>query len=143
LDDRQLPPGGTVAMPGDWGAILGADFRGLVRFSRRFAQPTGLGAETRVWLVIEEVDWQAAVTLNGHALGEVRFSGASAEGNVMLCPARFEIAALLLPRNELTIDVLLPEVAADAPPLVRPGREGQPGGLIGVVRLEIQDAPHQ
>lgn len=136
-DDRE-PPRGTVAMPGDWGGILGADFRGQVRFTRRFARPTGLDAETRVWLVIEEVDWQAAVALNGQSLGEVRFSGAPAEADVVPCPARFDITTLLLLRNELTIDVLLPEVAAGAPPLARPGREGQPGGLIGLVSLEIE-----
>jgi hypothetical protein len=137
-DDRELPPGGTMAMPGDWGAVLGAAFRGQVRFTRRFAQPTGLDASSRIWLVIEEVDWQAVVALNGQSLGEVRFSGAPAEADVVPCPARFDITTLLLPRNELTIDVLLPEVAAGAPPLARPGREGQPGGLIGLVSLEIE-----
>lgn len=138
--DRDLPAGGTLELPADWGAILGDDFRGLVRFTRRFAQPTGLDKNSRVWLVIEEVDWLGTVALNGAALGMVRFSAAPATDGVsdLACPARFDITALLQPRNELTIDVLLPAFAAGALPLSRPGREGLPGGLIGLVRLEIE-----
>ena len=149
-DDTDLPSGGTIVMPGDWGAPLGGDFRGLVRFTRRFAQPTGLDAATHVWLVIENVDWQAAVALNGQPLGHVQLARTPpvclslapslppSASPPIVCPARFEIAARLRPRNVLTIDVLLPEVAAGAPPLARPGREDLPGGLIGLVRLEIE-----
>jgi len=149
-DDRGLPPGGSIALPADWGGVLGNDFRGLARFTRRFAQPTGLDAATRVWLVIENVDWQAAVALNGQPLGHVQLAQTppaclslapslrSSLSPPIACPARFDITALLQPRNELTIDILLPGVAAGAPPLVRPGREDLTGGLIGLVRLEIE-----
>ena len=132
-DDRDLPAGGTIVMPGDWGAVLGSDFRGLVRFTRRFALPTGLDASTRVWLVIEDVDWQGTVVLNGAALGMVRFSAALATDGVsgLPCPARFDITSHLQPRNLLAIDVLKSPAAAG------PGWTTQPGGLIGLVRLEI------
>jgi hypothetical protein len=159
LDDRDLPPGGMIVMPADWSGVLGGDFRGLVRFTRRFAQPTGLDGNTRVWLVVENVDWQAAVSLNGHPVGHTQHAGTSPTPCLLVplspslplspspplslcspCPARFDITALLQPRNELTIDVLLPEIAAGCLPLSRPGRENLAGGLIGLVRLEIETA---
>ncbi|HEX5103113.1 MAG TPA: hypothetical protein VFV87_04850, partial [Pirellulaceae bacterium] len=55
-------------------------------------------------------------------------------------PARFDITALLAPRNELTLDVLLPDIAPGTPPLVRPGREHLPGGPIGLVQLQIEES---
>jgi hypothetical protein len=147
-------------MPADWGASVGANFRGLVRFTRRFAQPTGLDEISRVWLVLESVDWQAAVSLNGTTLGCVQLANSpttpcllvspslvlplspplplSLSSPALPCPARFDIMRILAPRNELTIDVLLPAVDPGTPPLVRPGRENQPGGLIGLVKLEIE-----
>ena len=159
-DDRDLPAGGTIAMPADWSAALGNDFRGLVRFTRRFAQPTGLSETSRVFLVIDNVDWQAAVTLNGQLLGHIQLANTSPalclsisatprpslspfpplpHTPALPCPARFDIKSLLAPRNELTIDVVLPAVEAGASPFDRQEREGQSGGLIGLVRLEIED----
>lgn len=135
-----LPGGGTLALPADWGEALGRDFRGLVRFTRRFAQPTGLDARSRVWLVIEEVDRQGNVTLNGTSLGIVWTSATTPVPGVgaQLCPARLEITNLLQPRNVLTIDVVKPPLAAGVPPEVLGPRTDLPGGLIGLVRLEIQ-----
>ena len=143
-DDRDLPAGGTIVMPGDWGAVLGSDFRGLVRFTRRFALPTGLDASTRVWLVIEDVDWQGTVVLNDHWLGDVQLAQTPPARCLSVaptlrpsispptpCPARFAITPHLQPRNLLTIDVLKSPTAAG------PGWTTQPGGLIGLVRLEI------
>ena len=148
-DRSALPSGGTAVLPDDWAAALGADFRGLVRFTRRFAQPTGLTAATRVWLAIDDVDWQARLALNGHDLGCIQLAGstpsplllaAPSPGLAVVCPARFDITSLLQPRNELVIEVLLPAVEAGAARFSRPRREGQPGGLIGLVRLEIEEA---
>ena len=141
-DERDLPAGGTIALPADWGDILGNDFRGLVRFSRRFAQPTGLDAATRVWLVIENVDWLATVSLNDQFLGHVHLAQATPPLSIppslfpsisppSPCPARFDITSHLQPRNLLAIDVLKSPAAAG------PGWTTQPGGLIGLVRLEI------
>jgi hypothetical protein len=101
-------------------------------------------------LVIEEVDFEARVELNGAELGVVRLSGSRESGvggrgpgarsqEPGVCPARFEITSLLKPRNELLIDVtLLHDEAVDRARTSR-GRAGQPGGLIGEVRLEICD----
>jgi hypothetical protein len=159
-DDRDLPAGGSLAMPADWNAALGSNFRGLVRFTRRFAQPTGLDETSRVWLVIDNADWQAATILNGTLLGHIQLantppapcllvslpprlcvspSPSRRSSHALPCPARFDITALLAPRNELTIDVLLPAVEAGALPLDRSGREGQSGGLVGLVWLEMEE----
>src|SRR5688500_9616695 len=88
-----LPPGRTRA-PGHGGAALGDDFFGRVRFTRRFGRPSGLASFERAWLVIEGVDAQGSVSLNGTPLGEV-------PGYAV--PAAFDVTARLLPRNELEI----------------------------------------
>lgn len=124
----ELPAPGRIAMPADWGATLGADFRGRVSYSRRFGRPTGLGAADRVELVIDRVDAFGWAALNGEGLGEIAAGGQ---------PWRCDITARLRPRNELVVDVELPQLTADSPSLARPGRDGLPGGLIGEVRLEI------
>ena len=145
-DDRDLPAGGTMGMPADWGAALGNDFRGLVRFTRRFTQPTGLGEQTRVWLVVENVDWQATVTLNGTPLGCLQLANSPPAPCLLVfpsapalpCPGRFNIMPHLLPRNELQVEVLVPATSPGDPLLPRPGREHLAGGLIGLVKLEIE-----
>ncbi len=52
----ELPRPGRARVPGDWAAALGPDYRGRVRYTRRFGCPTGLASRERVWLVIEGVD---------------------------------------------------------------------------------------
>jgi beta-galactosidase/beta-glucuronidase len=121
-----LPSSCRVTVPGDWRESLGGDFCGRARYQRRFNRPTNLTADQRVWLVLEAVDYQADVAINGHALGTMRDSQ----------PARFDITATLEPSNLLTVDVSLP-AAVFADPTLRRDRAGQPGGLIGEVRLEI------
>ncbi len=120
------PSSYRVTVPGDWRESLGSDFCGRARYQRRFNRPTNLEADERVWLVLEAVDHQADVALNGHALGTMRD----------LQPARFDITATLEPSNQLTVDVSLP-AAVFADPTLRRDRASQPGGLIGEVRLEI------
>lgn len=151
VERADLPPGATLVMPADWSAVLGSDFRGLVRLIRRFATPTGIDGSTRVWLAIDNVDWQARVSLNNRDLGHIQLAGTTPSLPLALspslpllsspalpCPARFDITELLSSRNELIVEVLLPEVAAGVPPLPRAGRAGEPGGVIGLVRLEIE-----
>jgi hypothetical protein len=145
-----LPAGGTMQVPADWGGVLGHDFRGLVRFTRHFAKPTGLDANSRVFLVVENVDWQAAVSVNIIVRMDVQLTGTqpapcylydhplSSAARTTPCPVRFEITEFLQPHNLLTIDVLLPRLAHGALPLHRPGRSDLPGGLIGLVKLEIE-----
>lgn len=118
-----LPPPTETTVPGDWGDALGNDFSGRARYTRRFGLPTNLEPNERVSLVIGRVDHSATIQLNGEALGEQTWD----DGEI-----KYEITALLKPRNELQVVVTL---SADA---VRPGREQQPGGLPGDVRLEME-----
>ncbi len=124
----ELPPSGRITMPADWGSTLGADFRGRVAYHRRFGRPTGLGSADRVELVIVRVDALGSVQLNGEWLGEIPAGGQAWRCNV---------TTRLTRRNELIVEVELPHVTDDRPPVSRPGREGLPGGLVGEVRLEI------
>ncbi len=124
-----LPPSGRVTLPGDWGATLGAAFRGRVRYLRRFGRPTNLAAGQSVCLVCDGVDLRGAVWVNGRSLGPIDGYQAA---------TRFEIGADLIERNQLVIEVELPPLAHSAEQALRPGRAGLPGGLIGEVRLEIE-----
>jgi hypothetical protein len=129
VEAGELPPAGRVRMPCDWGESLGSEFRGLVRYTRRFHRPTGLGPGQVVWLAIEQVDTWAKAMLNGHLLGELRAE---------TTPARFDVTRLLRDRNQLSVEVELPRQGADSAVLDRPtDRDGKPGGLVGEVRLEI------
>jgi beta-galactosidase/beta-glucuronidase len=129
-DDR-LPPG-RVRLPADWSATLGHEFRGRVRYTRRFGLPTNLEPHEQVWLVVEGVDYFGTLSLNGQSLGEV-------VGYQK--PKEFDVRGLLADRNHLTLDIELPQcdaAAATAAKIERPGREHLPGGPIGEVRLEIR-----
>ena len=124
----ELPSPGRCHMPGDWSATLGNEFRGRVRYERRFGRPTGLTADDRVLLVVGQVDTWAHVTLNETHLGEIR------DGTQDVA---FDVGSCLEKRNRLQIDVELPRVTPESPPLQRYGRNGLAGGLVGEVRLEI------
>lgn len=127
---ENLPAPGRVHLPADWGATLGSDFRGLVRYTRRFGLPTNLQPNDQVSLVVEGVDHFGSAQLNNTPLGELLgFS----------CPTVFEVRLLLAPRNVLVLEVELPAYESAAAPQ-RPGREALPGGPIGEVRLEIRAA---
>ena len=122
-----LPPGGRVEIPADWGQTLGDDFRGRVRYVRRFGCPTNLTSGDRVWLVLEAVDARAEVMLNDEPLGSVTGPAGG----------RFDITAALRDRNVLTVDVELLPLPSEVERERRAERAGGPGGLIGEVRLEI------
>ncbi len=127
-----LPPPGRVHLPSDWGSTLGTDFRGRVRYLRRFGIPTNLEPHEQVWLVIEGVDYFGTVSLNGQPIGEVVGYQSARE---------FDIRRLLADRNLLTLEIELPHIdasAADGAQTDRPGRVDLPGGPIGEVRLEIR-----
>jgi hypothetical protein len=127
-EPASLPAPGRCRVPSDWAETLGADFCGRVRYTRNFGCPTGLEPLDRVDLTIERIDAFGRAWLNREPLGEIAFG----RENV-----RFDVTALLKPRNVLTIEVEMPRTDGNSPPLTRPGREGQPGGLIGEVALEI------
>jgi hypothetical protein len=137
VTNEKLPPSGVIELPADWAGVLGADFQGRVRFTRRFHRPTGLEATSRVSLVMDDVDWQAEVALNDSVLGAVICSQSVESPIAQRCPARFDITTLLSPQNQLSIVITSPTLDAGNYPLPRPGRIGQRGGLIGLVRLEI------
>jgi len=123
------PRSGKAKLPCDWSETLGREFRGLVRYRRRFNRPSGLDPHERVWLIVEGVDAFGSATLNGRALGEVR-------GYAL--PASFDVTDLLAQGNELLLDVELPPELSGEPAPLRPGREDLAGGPIGEVRLEIR-----
>jgi hypothetical protein len=135
--NTELPPAGVIELPADWGIVLGADFQGRVRFTRRFGCPTGLDSTSCVWLVIDDVDWQAEVSLNDHSLGTAVCSQSVDSQSALKCPARFNVTSHLSPQNRLSIVVTSPILNADYVRVPRRDRIGQPGGLNGLVRLEI------
>jgi hypothetical protein len=125
-DTGRLPAATRATMPADWAAACGAGFRGCVRYSRTFQKPTGLDGGARVWLVVEPPRTLGVVNLNGTTLGNVRL-GESA--------GRFEVTQLLADRNALEIEVTHPELDDDG----KPADDGGSGGLVGEVRLEIEE----
>ena len=108
-----LPPVLRMVMPCRWADAGLAEFRGRVRFRRRFGYPGRIDAHERVWLTFAGVDAVAEVRLNGHFLG--RHEGAD--------PFEFEVTALLQARNELIVDVEAP---------------AGNGGLWGEVAMEVR-----
>ena len=66
---------------------------------RRFGRPTNLEQHEQVFLVLEAVEVDAEVAVNGTRLGTVRPAGPT---------ARFAITELLEPRNELVLTVVAP-----------------------------------
>jgi beta-galactosidase/beta-glucuronidase len=125
---RDLPAGGKVTVPGDWGELLGRDFIGRVRYTRRFNRPTNLEPDERVWLALDGVDPRADIALNGRPIGQA---------NGYQAALRFDITAALAEHNVLAVEVCMPGASLDDAGC-RPGRVGLPGGLIGEVRLEIE-----
>ena len=124
-----LPPRDRCTMPADWCETLGPDFLGVVRYGRKFNKPTNLGPRERVWLVVEPPRSCGLVRVNGELLGHIRFGAA---------PGRFDITLFLAESNTVDIDVEHPELDdnGNAPD---DGSFHVPGGLVGEVRLEIEE----
>lgn len=123
---------GKTQISADWTQVLGATFRGKVRLTRHFHEPTGLDPSSRVDLAIDSVDGLGIANLNGELLGNLGESP---------MPARFDITARLRPRNELVIDVVRTEVSGNhLGGDLQTSRRQSPltGGLVGEVRLEIR-----
>lgn len=116
-------------MPADWGGVLGRDFLGIVRYTRNFNRPTGLDPRGRVWLVVEGPRSCGLVRVNDTVLGNARFGSEA---------ARYDITALLKDHNAVVIDVGHPELDDDGRARDRE-RRLEPGGLVGEVRLEIEE----
>ena len=125
----QQPPSISAAsqsqrlkIPCDWGDWLSDSFRGRVRLQRKFHQPTGLVDGQKIFLVIQQVDLNATITLNDVPLGACNFN----------TPSRIEITNTIKPFNLLEIDIEKPLAIPDDHPRLK-----MAGGLIGEVRLEI------
>jgi hypothetical protein len=110
-----LPASGKQTMPADWSSTLGANFRGRVRYLRRFGKPGFTEPYEQLWIVCQQVRSRASVLLNGEVLGEV--SGDQ--------PGIFEVTDKLAFRNMLELVV------------EHPAGAGEAGGIVGDVRLEI------
>ena len=128
VEPGELPPARRTQVPADWAESLGRDFRGRVRYTRRFGRPSSLETVDRVELVVTRVDAFGAVELNGELLVQIPWGKLD---------ARVDITSQLQLRNVLCVEVELPHADPDCPPLLRPGRVDSAGGLIGEVRLEI------
>jgi hypothetical protein len=116
-------------MPADWAQCFGKDFLGCVRYRRVFHGPTGLESGERAILVIEPPRSRGTISLNGKSLGHVVWGG----------PVfRYDITDQLQDRNQL-------EIVVDHPLLDGTIHRDDddfsqiPGGLVGEVRLEIED----
>lgn len=124
-----LPAAAKLTMPADWSAVFGDDFFGRVRCVRTFNSPSGLQPDELVWLVVEPQRSLARVVMAEETLGVVAASGP---------PQRFDITHRLGSHNRL-------EIFVDHPALVEEGSSVgdpkllPPGGLIGEVRLEIDE----
>jgi hypothetical protein len=116
-------------MPTDWSAALGADFYGRVHYRWTFQSPTGLDEGQRVWLVIEPPRTRGTLNLTGELLGILHHGEP---------PARYDITERLREHNHL-------EIVVEHPPLDDALRCDDddttrlPGGLVGEVRLEIEE----
>jgi hypothetical protein len=127
--ENDLPSATRATMPADWSALFGADFLGRVRYRRTFQKPTGLDSGERVWLVVEPAQSEACVLWKGDLLGFIYPSEPA---------GRFDITDRLEDHNTL-------EICVDHPALdfmrstVGDPTKLSPGGLVGEVRLEIEE----
>lgn len=136
---NNLPSPARVTMPIDWAETCGADFLGRVRYLRTFQKPTGLDSGERVFLVVEPPRSQGRISLSRtsavNAWAKGQFLGQVGCGDA---PGRFEITDLMDEHNRL-------EIIVDHPALDASGRANDdggtrlPGGLVGEVRLEIEE----
>ena len=125
--DDDLPPATKMIMPADWSDAFGPEFCGRVRYVRVFHAPPGLVPEERVWLVVEPQRSHARVMMAEEALGTVAADGP---------PGRWDITHRLGETNRLEIFVDHP--ALDDAQLAS-SDPSTPGGLVGEVRLEIDE----
>jgi len=126
-DQGKVGQESRVKIPCDWSQWLGVDFCGRVEYRRSFNQPTGLEPNQPVWLAIEQVDFCADVFLNEQPLGHLRL-GEFPDGQAF----RIEGGEYLKLANVLRVEI---EVRSDSD---RAHRAGLAGGLIGSVRIEIE-----
>lgn len=126
---ENLPAAARMHMPADWSAAFGGDFLGRVRYVRTFNAPPGLQFDERVWLVVEPQRSEARVDMWNETLGVISANDPS---------QRFDITHRLSPHNRLEIFVDHPALLEGRSTL-GDGASLLPGGLVGEVRLEIEE----
>jgi hypothetical protein len=124
-----LPAAAKATMPADWSGSFGGDFLGCVKYSRHFNLPTGLAAGDKVFLVVEPPRSWAEVCLGGETLGRMISRDAA---------ARYDVTDRLEAHNRLEILVDHPAVP-DGRDTITGSTDLPPGGLVGEVRLEIEE----
>jgi hypothetical protein len=124
-----LPRSARATMPADWSGVCGPGFFGRVRYERLFQQLTGLESGERAFLVVEPPRSRGVVQLNRKRLGEVVWGGT---------PGRFHVTDLLEDPNRLEIIVEHP-LLDEGLPADHDDLTTLPGGLVGEVRLEIEE----
>lgn len=124
-----LPPAARAKMPADWSTVFGGDFLGRVCYRRTFQKPTGLDEGQRVWLVIEPPRSQGSIKLGEALLGVIHLGDPA---------GRFDITDRLESHNLLEIVVDHPALDEMKSTVGDPA-DLQPGGLVGEVRLEIEE----
>jgi len=131
-----LPPGGTFTAPQRWSNVLGPDFRGSAKLSRRFHRPTGLEPDSKLWLVVGDLAWPTEIRLNEQPIASIN-SGRESGEEPPQESLRSEIGRLVEPQNMLILLVTAPPISAGhAPPL---GEESDcPFNWLGQVWLEIE-----
>jgi hypothetical protein len=129
-EPENLPPPARLTMPADWAGVFGAVFLGRVRYRRVFQKPTGLDEGQRVFLAVESPRSEGSVSLFGELVGFVR-----SHDDVK----RFEITGRLEDHNRLEILVDHPALDTSRGTLMGNSEQLLPGGLIGEVRLEIEE----
>ena len=109
---------------------LRARFLGRVRYRRTFQTPTGLESGERVFLVVEPPRSRGAVSLSGKPLGY----------RAMGRPGRTVSTSPTLLEDHNRLEIIVDHPALDD--ALRPDDDGVtnlPGGLVGEVRLEIEE----
>jgi hypothetical protein len=118
LDPSQVAgaKSGKARLPDEWISLFG-EYRGRIRWKRRFHRPTNLAPHDRVCLVFTGVGGRGMAALNGELLGEITAAP----------PARiFDITRRLRGEEELVVELEFQDQMG-------------PGGLFGPVVLEIHD----
>ena len=124
-----LPAAVRAKMPADWSAEFGSEFRGRVRYRRTFQKPTGLDEGQRVWLVVEPPRSRGTVSLGGELLGHVGYGDP---------PGRYDITERLQEHNH--VDIVVEHPPLDDRTISNDDDTARlPGGLVGEVRLEIEE----
>jgi hypothetical protein len=118
--ESRLPPPGTVRLPASWQDLFG-DFRGRVRFRRRFHPPSKIEPGDRLFIVFAMIGGTGSVALNGGDLGKIRMAADRAS---------FEVTGLLQVNNELIVDLEFTD----------PTDDSAVGGFGAAVALEIHSA---